>query len=116
MYKRNNTVLRCRLYTLANLYWIYVTSDLFHFSASEDLGIVSVPLTRVQGYWGDVEVHFTVHNGTAVLGRDFAVSQYSTTLSDGQQRAHINITILNDNEREFEETFRVQLTSVTGKL
>ncbi len=53
--------------------------------------------------------------GSADMGADFALVEGTLSFPDGVGVSTINVTIVDDVEREFEEDFRLELFSVPGK-
>ena len=73
-----------------------------------------MPLSRGPGTYGDVSVRYTATSGTASIGSDFLLPASRVIIPDGVAMATINVTILDDVDREFAETFQLRLLSVTG--
>ena len=86
-----------------------------HFSASEEDGVAMIPVARSGGTYGTVAATYRTRNLTATPSVDYRTTSGQITFRDGQSTAFINITLINDEEREFEETFQVILTGATGK-
>ena len=70
-------------------------------------------IQRSAGLFGEVEVEFRVTSGTATIS-DYAPTLGSVTLITDQSSASIPITIIDDTDPEFDETFTVELIRVTG--
>ena len=83
-------------------------------AVSESAGVASVPLSRGPGTYGDVSVRYTATSGTASIGSDFLLPASRVVIPDGIAMATINVTIMDDEDREFAETFQLSLLSVTG--
>ncbi|XP_052793587.1 adhesion G-protein coupled receptor V1-like [Mya arenaria] len=84
------------------------------FKVTEDQGVAKIPLMRSGGNFGAVSVLYVVHNDTATEGLDFVGRQGEVSFSDGTRNATLDITIRNDPEMEYAETFSVELVSTTG--
>ena len=76
--------------------------------------MASVPLSRGPGTYGDVSVRYTATSGTATIGTDFLLSVNEVVIPSGVAMATVNVTIVDDEEREFAETFMLRLMSATG--
>ena len=61
-----------------------------------------------------VTVTYTTANGTALAGEDYAAITGSVTFAPGQTSIQIAVPVIGDTAIEANETFTVQLTSVTG--
>ncbi len=85
-------------------------------SGVEEDGVVSVPVRRGPGTFGDVEVVFSSADLTALSGRDYLPPSGVLTLPDGVGLGHINVTLIDDSEREFREQFQLTLVSVSGEF
>lgn len=73
-----------------------------------------IPLIRKGGNFGDVSVVFVTHNGTATEGVDYVRPQGELIFEDGEREATLDITIRDDSEMEYDESFQVELTGTTG--
>lgn len=87
----------------------------FLFSVTEESGLARIPLKREGGSYGDIEITYSVHNITATQEVDYVVSSNQVRMLDSSRNTTIDITIRDDSEMEFEETFEVQLLSVSGR-
>ena len=85
------------------------------FSVTEEAGFAKLPLIRTGGSFGQVSVRYETYNGTATEGVDYVQPSRAVTFEDGERNTTIDIVIQDDSEMEYEETFRVQLVSATGK-
>ena len=74
-----------------------------------------VPVVRGPGTYGTVTVGYRAVAGSADIGSDFALVEGTLSFPDGVGVSTINVTIIDDAEREFEEDFRLELFSVPGK-
>lgn len=66
------------------------------------------------GEFGIIGVSYVVTNLTAQYGEDYLFSDGRITLDAGQRMFNLTIPLLDDNDPEDRESFRVQLTSVDG--
>ncbi|KAK1176563.1 adhesion G-protein coupled receptor V1-like [Acipenser oxyrinchus oxyrinchus] len=81
----------------------------------EDAGTVVIPVLRRQGTFGLVTADFISRSVTALAnGVDYRLPNSSVTFHHGQNQSFINISIIDDMEREYEEHFEIQLTAATG--
>ena len=81
----------------------------------EDDGVVRVPVSRGPGTYGNVQATYTSKDVTAKSGLDYLPANGILALGSGMDMAYINVTILDDTEREFAEQFELTLTGVSGK-
>ncbi|KAK7934133.1 hypothetical protein WMY93_005029 [Mugilogobius chulae] len=70
-------------------------------------------VTRTGGIFASVSVKFDVVDGTANIKNDYIVASTDVLLLEGESSKYIPIFVLDDNEPEIEETFRVVLNNVT---
>jgi G-protein coupled receptor 98 len=89
--------------------------DLF-ISVKEDAGVARIPVIRTGGSYGKVTVKYTAVNHTANHGVDYILKNGEAEFGNGVTSAFINVVILNDNKREFGESFEVKLTAATGMI
>ncbi|XP_032809135.2 adhesion G-protein coupled receptor V1 isoform X2 [Petromyzon marinus] len=84
-------------------------------SVAEEDGVLLVPLARHKGTYGSVMVLYVSRGVTAQPGgEDYLLPDGAALFMDGQNVSFINVSITDDDEREFEETFEIQLVSTTG--
>ena len=70
---------------------------------------------RLYSTLGTVQLGYsTRRTSTAVPNQDYTDTSSTINMVDGEYRKEIRISIINDNLPELDETFSVQLTSVTG--
>jgi ribosomal protein L35AE/L33A len=86
------------------------------YSINEDGGSIKITITRKGGDKGAVSVDLSTANGSAVAGKDYiGISGITFNWSDGDESdKHINITILEDNIIEGNETFELNLSNPKG--
>jgi YVTN family beta-propeller protein len=82
-------------------------------AANEDAGSISVSISSTQAFSSDVEVVYEV-SGTAEAGTDYTALTGTVTLPAGQTNITQNVTIIDDDEVEQEETLIISLKSVDG--
>ncbi|XP_010072004.1 PREDICTED: G-protein coupled receptor 98-like, partial [Pterocles gutturalis] len=75
--------------------------------------ILKLPVVRQDGKFGSATLYWEAIHSTASF-EDFTPSFGNLTFSDGQATGEIEITIIDDNEVELLEIFRVALVRVTG--
>ncbi|KAJ8018062.1 G-protein coupled receptor 98 [Holothuria leucospilota] len=81
----------------------------------EDIGTVTIPVVRGSGTFGRVSAFYSVQNVTAMPdGVDYILTDGEVVFLDGQSEAYIRATIINDQIKEFSETFSVTLTDPQG--
>ena len=83
--------------------------------AYEDLAIARIPVVREKGSYGSVTAKFTSASLTATPQVDYIVRDGEVIFYDGMNRTTINVTIINDQTREFDEKFTLTLTSAAGE-
>uniref|UniRef100_A0A8C7EBG5 Adhesion G-protein coupled receptor V1 n=1 Tax=Nothoprocta perdicaria TaxID=30464 RepID=A0A8C7EBG5_NOTPE len=75
--------------------------------------ILKLPVVRQAGSFGSVTLFWEAFSSTASF-EDFTPTFGNLTFADGQTTREIEITIIDDNEVEFLEIFKVSLMRVTG--
>ncbi|XP_045141134.1 adhesion G-protein coupled receptor V1 [Echinops telfairi] len=83
------------------------------YEAPPPLNVLQVPVVRLAGSFGKVNVYWEVISDSAGL-EDFMPSQGILEFSDGQITAIIEITIIDDPDFEFMEMFNISLVKVAG--
>jgi ribosomal protein L35AE/L33A len=86
------------------------------YSVDEDGGSVKIIVTRKDGSSGAVSVEFNTADDSAKAGKDY-VDTSGITLNwgdDDDSDKTLNISILDDNILESDETFSLTLTNATG--
>ncbi|XP_008578647.1 PREDICTED: G-protein coupled receptor 98, partial [Galeopterus variegatus] len=85
------------------------------FEVEEDIGMVMIPVVRLHGTYGHVTADFISQSSSAVPGGvDYVLHGSSVTFQHGQNLSFINVSIIDDNESEFEEPIEILLTGATG--
>ena len=78
-------------------------------------GALMIEVARAAGTFGSVGVSFTVTPGTAQgSGVDFSTPSSPLIIPPGQSSGVISIPIVDDSAPEFQESFSVALTGVSG--
>ncbi|KAM6965415.1 adhesion G-protein coupled receptor V1 [Aplochiton taeniatus] len=88
--------------------------DYVSVTVEEDVGFLSVPVVRRVGSYGRVTAQFISRGLTATPDLDYRLANGSVTFSHGQNSSHINVSIIDDLDREYAETFEIRLTGATG--
>jgi len=84
------------------------------YSVAEDIGNLSITVTRTNGSDGDVSVDYTTSDGSASAGQDYAASAGTLTLLDGETSQSFTVAILDDTEYEGDESFNLSLANAMG--
>ncbi|CDQ85494.1 unnamed protein product, partial [Oncorhynchus mykiss] len=88
--------------------------DYVNITVEEDVGSASIPVVRRVGYYGLVTAEYTSRGLTARAGLDYILGNGSLTFLHGHNTSHINVSIIDDQDREDAETFEIQLSGATG--
>ncbi|XP_071587409.1 adhesion G-protein coupled receptor V1 isoform X2 [Heliangelus exortis] len=81
----------------------------------EDAGLIRIPVVRKRGTYGTVTADFISRSISALPnGVDYFIHNDSVVFHHGQNQTFIYISIIDDEESEFEEQFEIQLTGATG--
>ncbi|CAB1319363.1 unnamed protein product, partial [Coregonus sp. 'balchen'] len=75
---------------------------------------VNITVVRRVGYYGLVTAEYISRGLTARAGLDYSLNNGSLTFLHGQNTSHINVSIIDDQDREYAETFEIQLSGATG--
>ncbi|XP_016865453.1 adhesion G-protein coupled receptor V1 isoform X3 [Homo sapiens] len=85
------------------------------FEVEEDVGLIMIPVVRLHGTYGYVTADFISQSSSASPGGvDYILHGSTVTFQHGQNLSFINISIIDDNESEFEEPIEILLTGATG--
>ncbi|XP_074063616.1 adhesion G-protein coupled receptor V1-like isoform X2 [Macrotis lagotis] len=84
------------------------------FTVKEDIGMIIVPVVRLHGTFGNVTADFVSQSISALPGVDYHVHGHLVIFLPGQNLSFINVSIIDDDESEFEEQFEILLTAATG--
>ncbi|XP_016160310.1 PREDICTED: G-protein coupled receptor 98 [Ficedula albicollis] len=99
---------------------------IFNFNVTKDItgavsgyevpppqNVLKLPVVRQAGRFGSATLYWEAIDSTASFD-DFTPSFGNLTFADGQATGEIEITIIDDNEVEFLEIFKIVLVRVTG--
>ncbi|XP_019318342.2 adhesion G-protein coupled receptor V1 isoform X4 [Panthera pardus] len=85
------------------------------FEVEEDVGVIMIPVVRLQGTYGRVTADFISRSSSTVpAGVDYILHGSSITFQHGQNLSFINVSIIDDNESEFAEPIEILLIGATG--
>jgi hypothetical protein len=84
------------------------------YSVAESGGSVDITVARRGSSSGEVTVEFTTGDGSAVAGSDYTATSGVLAFADGQTSKTFTIPILDDSEREGDETVDLTLANPTG--
>ncbi|OWK12096.1 hypothetical protein Celaphus_00003870 [Cervus elaphus hippelaphus] len=74
-----------------------------------------IPVQRLHGTYGRVTADFISQSSSAVPGAvDYVLHGSSVTFQHGQNLSFINVSIIDDDESEFEEPIEIMLIGATG--
>ncbi len=86
-----------------------------NFFVDEGAGVAVVTVTRSQGSVGNVVVQYsTVPGGSATLGTDYLGVTNTLAFAPGQTHRTFTVPIVNDTQREFDESIHLILTNPNG--
>uniref|UniRef100_A0A667Y0L3 Adhesion G-protein coupled receptor V1 n=1 Tax=Myripristis murdjan TaxID=586833 RepID=A0A667Y0L3_9TELE len=88
--------------------------DFVNITVDEGVGMLLIPVVRKVGSYGLVSAQFISRGLTATPDLDYILSNASVVFSHGQNISHINITVIDDVDSEYEEMFEIQLIGTTG--
>ncbi|XP_058512174.1 adhesion G-protein coupled receptor V1 [Ochotona princeps] len=85
------------------------------FEVEEDVGMIAIPVVRLRGTFGHVTADFVAQSSSALPGGiDYLLHGSSVTFQHGQNLSFINVSIVDDDDSEFEESVEILLTGATG--
>ncbi len=84
------------------------------FVASEQNGTALIVVNRVGGSAGEVRVTFRTSNGTATAVSDYEAVNQQLIFLDGEVSKGIEVTIVNDDRAEPDETVNLTLSDAVG--
>ena len=95
------------------------SSGLVRFTASqyrvnEDAGTVTVTLVRAAGNRGVVTVDYTLVADSATEDEDYEKQEGTVRFDSGVTSARFDLAILDDQDQEGDETFKITLDNITG--
>ncbi|MCI4392676.1 hypothetical protein PGIGA_G00148550 [Pangasianodon gigas] len=85
-----------------------------NITVEEDVGTFSIPVLRRVGTYGQVSVDYITRSLTAQSGSDYVLPNGTLTFRHGQNVSHINVSLVDDLDREYNEVFEIQLTAASG--
>lgn len=86
-----------------------------NYTISEGGGQIVIPVYRQGGTTGKVTVKYATANGTARSGSDYTSKKGTLSWNDGDAASKsIIVPILNNTTKESSETFRIDLSGITG--
>nr|XP_056705119.1 adhesion G-protein coupled receptor V1 [Euleptes europaea] len=81
----------------------------------EDIGLIKIPVLRRRGNYGYVTADFISRSVSALpAGVDYSIINNSVTFHHGQNQSFINVLIIDDYEREYDEQFEIHLMGASG--
>ena len=90
--------------------------DSASYTASESDSAVTVAVTRSGGSYGEITANYATSNNTAIAGSDYQAVTGSVVFADGVTSQSIDISLVNDQAYEGDETFGISLTGASGVL
>ncbi|NWQ77266.1 GPR98 protein, partial [Columbina picui] len=90
-----------------------ITGAVTGYEVPAPQNILKLPVVRQAGRFGSATLFWEAIHSTATL-EDFTPSFGNLTFADGQATGEIEITIIDDNEVEFLEIFKIALVRLTG--
>jgi hypothetical protein len=80
----------------------------------EESGMVMVKITRTGSTEEAATVQYRMVSGTATAGADFVSAEGTLTFAPGQTSKKVQIKLIDDKLKEYNETFSIQLTNPAG--
>uniref|UniRef100_U3K352 Adhesion G-protein coupled receptor V1 n=1 Tax=Ficedula albicollis TaxID=59894 RepID=U3K352_FICAL len=90
-----------------------ITGAVSGYEVPPPQNVLKLPVVRQAGRFGSATLYWEAIDSTASFD-DFTPSFGNLTFADGQATGEIEITIIDDNEVEFLEIFKIVLVRVTG--
>ncbi|XP_033127546.1 sodium/calcium exchanger 3-like [Anneissia japonica] len=84
------------------------------FLVTENIGNAELPVQRLNGCDGKIEVTWRTKDIEAVNGKDFEGGEGTLVFEHGEREKSINIPIIDDQEYEKDKSFQVELFNPTG--
>uniref|UniRef100_A0A8C9WGZ3 Adhesion G-protein coupled receptor V1 n=1 Tax=Scleropages formosus TaxID=113540 RepID=A0A8C9WGZ3_SCLFO len=85
-----------------------------NITVEENVGTIFIPVLRRGGSYGQIIVEFISQDLTALANIDYIFPNDSLTFNHGQNLSYINVSIVDDLDREYSEMFEIQLSGATG--
>ncbi|XP_077203699.1 adhesion G-protein coupled receptor V1 isoform X3 [Paroedura picta] len=81
----------------------------------EDVGLIMIPVLRRRGNYGYVTAELISRSISALPdGVDYSITNNSVTFHHGQNQSFINVLVIDDDEREYDEQFEIHLVGASG--
>ena len=84
------------------------------YSVYENVGTLSVSVTRTGGSTGPVSVQYATANGSAFAGSDYTAASGTLSFANGETAKIFSVAITNDAAAEGAETFTIGLSTPSG--
>ncbi len=89
--------------------------NVLNISANETQGTVPIQIQRRNGSNGAVSVTVSSANGSAIEGQDYVALNQTVSWADGETGIRsVNLSLINDNDVEPDETVQISLNNATG--
>ncbi|KAJ8380590.1 hypothetical protein SKAU_G00013680 [Synaphobranchus kaupii] len=88
--------------------------DYVNITVEEEEGTLFIPVLRRGGSYGEVTADYISRGLTALPNIDYILPNASVIFHHGQNLSYINVTIIDDLDREYSEMFEIQLSGATG--
>ncbi|MCW9000717.1 MAG: hypothetical protein OQK04_18545, partial [Kangiellaceae bacterium] len=82
---------------------------------NENDGDVSIKVVRNGGSYGEVSIALATQDDSAVATSDYEALSQTITFADGETEKTVTINLVDDAVYEFDESFNVILSNVTGE-
>lgn len=93
----------------------YVEMESPTINVTENVGVIEVPVVRLDGCDGELKVPYKILDVSAVAGLDYKPILGEVVFKDGEARQTITIPIIDDSVREPVETFQIQLLDINSQ-
>ena len=84
------------------------------YTGNENGGSANFRVVRAFGSFGTVNLDYTISDGTATAGVDYAASSGTLIFADGETSKTVSISMIDDSGYEMEETIHLSLSAPTG--
>jgi len=84
------------------------------YMVGESGPVLTATVTRTGGSFGEVTVDYATADNSATAGSDYTDTSGTLTFADGELTMTFNVPITDDSNYEGDETFVLNLSSVTG--
>ncbi|NRB81825.1 MAG: hypothetical protein HRU38_24720 [Saccharospirillaceae bacterium] len=82
------------------------------YFVSENAATLDIIIKRVEGTYGEISVDYELQDASAVASTDYVFNTGTLTFADGVESQSIQITILDDEFFEGDETFELKLSNM----